>query len=104
MAMQTGQTGQPQDDVAVAGEEFEVLLVSDSEEPGYTVLVPALPGCVTEGADWDEALYMAEEVIALFLRVAGRPETMGDEKGRLERDWTAAGCRVDTTVVRVFVD
>lgn len=31
------------------------------EEGGYTVVVPDLPGCVTEGDDLAEALFMAED-------------------------------------------
>jgi antitoxin HicB len=52
-----------------------VLLLPD-EEGGFTVTVPALPGCVTEGTTLPEALAMAEDVIALFvadLRAAGEP-------------------------------
>lgn len=46
------------------------------EDGGYTVTVPALPGCVTQGDTWEEALAMAEECIAGFLEAlskAGEP-------------------------------
>ena len=35
---------------------YTVLLQPDPEEGGYTVTVPALPGCVTEGDTLEEAL------------------------------------------------
>jgi predicted RNase H-like HicB family nuclease len=35
-----------------------------NETGGYTVTVPALPGCVSEGKTWDEALVNIEEAIA----------------------------------------
>ena len=38
-----------------------------AEEGGYTVTVPALPGCITEGDTYEEALEMAREAISLYL-------------------------------------
>ena len=37
------------------------------EEGGYTVIVPALPGCITFGETIEEALQMAKEAIQLYL-------------------------------------
>jgi len=45
-------------------------------EGGYTVTVPALPGCVTWGQNFDEALEKAQGCIAGFLEAlikAGEP-------------------------------
>lgn len=42
---------------------YTVILTTDAEG-GYTVVVPALSGCVTEGQTISEALRMAEEAIA----------------------------------------
>ena len=42
---------------------FTVLLIRDHDEPGYTVLVPELPGCQTEGETVEEALEMARDAI-----------------------------------------
>ncbi|MBA4304044.1 MAG: hypothetical protein C0424_07450 [Sphingobacteriaceae bacterium] len=39
------------------------LHLSKEVEGGYTVLVPALPGCVSFGEDIDEAIAMAKEAI-----------------------------------------
>jgi antitoxin HicB len=38
-------------------------------EGGYTVLVPALPGCVTYGETVEEALSMAKEAIEGYISV-----------------------------------
>lgn len=51
---------------------FTVLLRPDPWDGGYTVTVPALPGCVTDGTTIDEALERAREAIALYL--AGEDE------------------------------
>ena len=37
------------------------------DEVGYTVTVPALPGCVTEGDSVEEALASAREAIEAYL-------------------------------------
>jgi len=47
-----------------------------AEEGGYVVTVPALPGCVTQGETYPEALEMAEDCIRGFLEAlakAGQP-------------------------------
>lgn len=36
-------------------------------EEGFTVDFPDLPGCITEGRDIPEALYMAEDVLCLWI-------------------------------------
>ena len=45
---------------------YTVILQKESEG-GYTVTIPALPGCVTYGKDVEEAKKMAVEVIELYL-------------------------------------
>ncbi|MSQ15561.1 MAG: type II toxin-antitoxin system HicB family antitoxin [Dehalococcoidia bacterium] len=42
---------------------YTLLLIPDLEDGGYTVTVPALPGCVTEGDTLEEALANAREAI-----------------------------------------
>jgi len=47
-----------------------------NEDGGYTVTVPALPGCITEGNTWDEAIANAREAIAGYieaLKDLGKP-------------------------------
>jgi len=48
---------------------YSVVLLPDHEAGGFTVEVPDLPGCVTEGDTFEEALEMAEEAIEGFLVV-----------------------------------
>lgn len=38
-----------------------------AEEGGYTVIVPALPGCITEGDTFEEAMRMAKDAINGYL-------------------------------------
>lgn len=38
-----------------------------AEEGGYNVTVPALPGCVTQGESFDEAVAMAQDAISLWI-------------------------------------
>jgi predicted RNase H-like HicB family nuclease len=46
--------------------KFGVIL-EPSEEGGYTVIVPSLPGCVSEGNTREEALKNIREAIELYL-------------------------------------
>ncbi len=43
------------------------LLLRKEPEGGYTVIVPALPGCIMYGEDVDDATIMAKEAIGLYL-------------------------------------
>jgi predicted RNase H-like HicB family nuclease len=43
------------------------VVLEPSEDGGYTVFVPALPGCISEGNTREEALDNIKEVIALYL-------------------------------------
>ncbi len=45
---------------------YTVILVPE-EEGGYSVEVPALPGCYTQGETRKEAIAMAKEAIELYL-------------------------------------
>ncbi len=55
------------------------------EEGGFTVTVPALPGCVTYGENVDEAIDMAKEAIQLYLEeLKERGETIPDDSKTLE--------------------
>ncbi len=46
--------------------KFRVIL-EPSEEEGFTVVVPSLPGCVSEGNTREEALKNIREAIELYL-------------------------------------
>ena len=43
------------------------VILEPSEEGGYTVYVPSLPGCISEGDSEDEALTNIKEAIELYL-------------------------------------
>ncbi len=43
------------------------VILEPSEEGGYTVFVPALPGCISEGNTKEEALKNIREAIELYL-------------------------------------
>jgi len=45
---------------------FKIVL-EPSEEGGYTVFIPSLPGCISEGETVDEALKNIQEAIELYL-------------------------------------
>ncbi len=45
---------------------FKVVL-EPSDEGGYTVFVPSLPGCISEGDTVEEALSNIQEAIELYL-------------------------------------
>jgi predicted RNase H-like HicB family nuclease len=45
---------------------FKVVL-EPSEEGGFTVYVPSLPGCISEGDTEEEALTNIQEAIELYL-------------------------------------
>jgi predicted RNase H-like HicB family nuclease len=45
------------------------IRVEPAEEGGYDVHVPALPGCVTQGRTFDEALGNAQEAIEGFVEM-----------------------------------
>ena len=53
--------------------EFDVIIMED-ESGGYIALVPALPGCHTQGDTIDEILRNIREAIELYL------ETLADEE------------------------
>ncbi|MBS1937216.1 MAG: type II toxin-antitoxin system HicB family antitoxin [Bacteroidetes bacterium] len=43
------------------------ILLTQEPEGGYTVNVPALPGCITYGNDIEHAMAMAREAIELYV-------------------------------------
>jgi antitoxin HicB len=46
---------------------YSILLQPDPDEGGFTVTVPELPGIVTQGESFEEALAMARDAIALHV-------------------------------------
>lgn len=46
---------------------YTVVLEWEAEAPGYSVVVPALPGCASQGATVEEALTNVKEAIMLHV-------------------------------------
>lgn len=46
---------------------YTVILTPEPEAGGYSVSVPALPGCYSQGESFEEALANAREAIGLHL-------------------------------------
>jgi antitoxin HicB len=47
--------------------KYTIILDPDPDEGGYTVTVPTLPGCVTQGETLEEAIAMAKDAIRLYI-------------------------------------
>jgi predicted RNase H-like HicB family nuclease len=43
------------------------VILEPSNEGGYTVYVPSLPGCISEGDTFEEAMKNIREAIELYL-------------------------------------
>ncbi|MEM1167636.1 MAG: type II toxin-antitoxin system HicB family antitoxin [Cyanobacteria bacterium P01_H01_bin.35] len=43
------------------------VVLEASEESGYTVYVPSLPGCISQGETIEEAMTNIQEAIELYL-------------------------------------
>ena len=61
------------------------ILLTKEEEGGYMVSVPALPGCITQGDNIEEAMAMAQEAIELYIEeLQARGEKIPDNSNTLE--------------------
>lgn len=49
------------------GYQYTIILHPEPEAGGYSVTVPALPGCVTQGETLEEAIAMAKDAIRLYV-------------------------------------
>jgi len=63
--------------------KFRVIL-EPSEEGGYTVIVPSLPGCVSEGNTREEALENIREAIELYLEPVEDDTSFSPDSEQLE--------------------
>jgi antitoxin HicB len=60
---------------------YTIVLDPDQEQRGFTVTVPALPGCISEGETVEECVANAEEAIALYLGdLTARGEPVPEER------------------------
>ena len=61
--------------------QYTIVLIPEPEDGGYSVIVPALPGCVTQGETPEEAVAMAQDAIAGWIAVAEKHgETVPEER------------------------
>ena len=58
------------------------VVLEPSEERGYTVYVPALPGCISEGDSKEEALANIREAIELYFEPT-EDDYVPQEKGEV---------------------
>ncbi len=64
--------------------KYELIIYWSEEDQAFVVDVPELPGCVADGASYEEAVANAQDVIAAWIDTAksmGRP--VPEPKGRL---------------------
>ena len=63
---------------------YELIIYWSEEDSGFVVEVPELPGCMADGATYEEAVSNARQVIEEWIQTArelGR--TVPEPKGRL---------------------
>jgi len=72
--------------------EYTIIL-EPNEEGGYTVTVPALAGCITQGATVEEAIERAKDAIALYIEdliACGEPVPVETEPPQIIKVQVAA--------------
>ena len=55
------------------------VVLEPSEDGGFTALVPALPGCISEGDTREEALVKIQEAIHLYLEPVDDDATLSPD-------------------------
>jgi antitoxin HicB len=67
------------------------ILLTPEDEGGFSVSVPALPGCFTQGETIEEAIEMAKEAISLYVESLEEDgEPVPDDSRSLEYSLTLA--------------
>ncbi len=60
---------------------YSIVIDPDPDGSGFTVTVPALPGCITQGETVEECVAHAQEAIALYIEdLIASGETVPEEK------------------------
>ena len=49
--------------------QYTAIFEPDKETGGYTVTIPSLPGCISEGDTFEEALKNIKEAASLYLEI-----------------------------------
>ena len=60
------------------------VVLEPSDEGGYTVTVPALPGCISEGETKEEALRNIREAIQLYFEPVEDDSSFAPDAEQLE--------------------
>ena len=60
------------------------VVLEASEDGGFTVCVPSLPGCISEGNTKEEALVNVKEAIKLYLEPTEDDHIQGEKAEVLE--------------------
>lgn len=61
----------------------QIILIPDEDGVGYTVEVPSLPGCISEGDTLEAAVANVKDAIRLWIEdAAAHGEAIPDAKGR----------------------
>ena len=101
MSTRTQQT--PDEQQSAQLDEYEVLLLSHPDEPGYAVICPTL-GCASQGDTREEALEMIAEAITLYLDTFARDGEAAphdhDTMARALTEHSGDGCAIETATVR----
>jgi antitoxin HicB len=67
------------------------ILLTPEDEGGFSVSVPSLPGCFTQGETIDEAIEMAKQAISVYIESLEEDgEPVPDDSKSLEYSLTLA--------------
>lgn len=83
------------------------VIFEDAEEGGYVVTVPDIPCCFTQGEDMADAIFMAEDVIAMMLAEyedEGKPVPTPSKIEDVKTTGIVSLVRADTDEWRKLVD
>ena len=63
--------------------QYTAIFEPDIKVGGYTVTIPSLPGCISEGDTFEQALKNIKEAASLYLEVmrTKKEEILREEKG-----------------------
>jgi len=63
--------------------QYTAIFEPDEKSGGFTVTIPSLPGCISEGDSFEEALQNIQEAASLYVEVmkAQKVEISKGEKG-----------------------
>ena len=61
--------------------EYTAVFEPDEEGGGYTVYIPALPGCISEGDTFEQAVANIREAASLYIEVMKGRRAAADEGG-----------------------